>query len=267
VLFEADGSQVESRLCFVFTGDERLIKLARLPSWEFDAHKYVASILPKKNGTYFGLPMLDIPGKCPERQVAKSIGHAAQRAVQAATAMDTLLKQDERFAYSEEEVAAMLEAYYQAFPAIRTWHAQIRREIRTKKCLTSTWGHVWDVRYEEINDDLFRRAYSWRLQRDCAGLTNQMGFIPLWRWLKARGMSSRIMLQEHDSLVCSCPLEEVYDVARYLRDAMEQPRCYDGVELSVPVEMKLGRSWGETYEYAQLPDRETFEAKAREFLA
>jgi DNA polymerase-1 len=259
VLVEADLSQAEGRFCFVYTKDAELVRLARLRSSHFDQHKYVVSILPKKSGTCFGFPLEEIPSKSDERQVAKSINHAAQRNIKAKTAVDTLLKQDERFLYTEEDVEKMLAAYFKVFSPVLTWQASIRKEVRTKGCLVSSWGHSWDVHYDEMNDDLFRRAYSWKMQRDCAGLTNQQGFIPLYRWLKKEKMASRIMLQEHDSLVCSCAPDEAYDVAAFLATSLEAPREYDGIELSVPVELKIGRSWGDTSEFDELPDRETFE--------
>lgn len=263
ILLEADLSQAEGRFCFVYTQDPELIRLARLRPSEFDQHNYIVSLLPKKKGTCFGFPLVDIPAKSEERQAAKSFMHAFQRNMQAQTAVDTMLRQNENYVYTIEDTELVLQTLQRALPAIPAWHALIRKEIRANKSLTSSWGHTWDVRYEEMKDDLFRRAYSWKMQRDCAGLTNIHGLIPLWNWLKKEHMQSRIMLQEHDSLVCSCSPDEAYDVAIFLKEHLEAPREYDGVELSIPVEYKIGKSWGECYEYGELPNRQTFEAQAQ----
>jgi DNA polymerase I-like protein with 3'-5' exonuclease and polymerase domains len=267
VLLEADLSQVEGRLCFIYTGDAELIRLARLRASEFDQHNFVVSILDRKPGTIFGLPLDELPAKSDERQASKSLMHAFQRDMQAQTAVDTLLRQDERFIYTVDETKAMLDILRRKLPAIPAWHAETRKTVRRDHCLTSSWGHTWDVRYDEINDDLFRRAYSWKMQRDAAGLLNMQGFIPLDRWLKKEKMQSLAMFQVHDSLVCSCSLNEAYDIALFLKDHLEAPREYDGTELSVPVEFSVGKNYGNKIEMQELPDRADFDKIALTCIA
>lgn len=255
VLLEADLSQVEGRVCFIYTKDSELVRLARLRSMEFDQHKFVASLV-------FGVSVEAVTR--PQRQVSKSIGHGAQRDMQGLRMSETLMK--DGFVFTEDECDAYIEQYHKAFPAIRLLHQHIRREVRTKKRLVSSWGRIWDVRYEEMNDELFRKAYSCVFQTECADLTNQCGFVPLWLWLRQERMRSRILLQEHDALVCSCPVDEAYDVALFLKNHLEVERNYDGVSLSVPVEFAVGPNYGEKTEIRELPEREVFERIVRGVL-
>ena len=127
------------------------------------------------------------------------------------------------------------------------------------------YGRIWDVRYEEMNDDLFRRGYNFLPQSSCAELTNQC-FAHLWRWLKAAKMQSRILMQVHDSLVCSCVYGEAYDVACFMRDHLEVELDYGGVGLSVPTEFKIGMNYGDVVEIGALQDRVTFEQKIWEVM-
>lgn len=253
VLLEVDGSAVEGRLGFVHTHDHELIRLARLRSSVFDQHKYVASLI-------FLKPEAEVTRD--ERQVAKSINHAAMRDVQGLRISETLLK--DGFVFSEEACEGHLTAYHKAFPAIRQWQQRIRRELRARKRLVNAWGRVWDVRYEVMNAELFRRGYSWLLQSECAEWMNTRGFVPVWQYV--RGRQSRLLLHEHDGLVLSCPVEEVYDVALFLKEHLEVPRTYDGVELSIPLEYKVGRSWGESEEYKELPSRKELEATSKALM-
>lgn len=255
VIVEADASQIEGRIVFVRTKDPELINLGRARIG-FDQHAFTASMVFKK-------PVEQVGKGTQERQVAKSIGHAAQRAMQGKTMADWMIKNnmthEDLTPYSAEECCVLLESYYEAFPGIPLWQQRIRREVRATRRLINRWGRVWDVRYEELNDDLYRKAYNFLPQSECADLTNQC-FADLYRWLKTEHMSSRIMMQEHDSLVISCAVDEAHDVAVFMRDHLEVELDYDGVSLSVPVEFKIGKNWGDCVELGALPNREMFKA-------
>ena len=72
-------------------------------------------------------------------------------------------------------------------------------------------------------------------------------------------MESRIILHEHDELVCSCQVSEVFDVALFARDHLEE--AVSG--LRIPVEFSLGRSWAkEGEEWSELPSRDEMEKVA-----
>ena len=260
IILEADCSQVEGRIVFVLTKDSKLIELAR--SRIADQHSYTASIIT-------GKPEALVGKGTEERQTFKSVNHAAMRDMQARTMADYMLKQNIVHAdgtpYEEEECDASLELYHKAFPGIRLWQQSIRREVRATKRLVNRWGRIWDVRYEEMNDDLYRKGYNFLPQSSCADLTNQC-FAALHKWLKAEHMSSRILMQEHDSLVCSCAIDEAYDVAIFMLDQLEVELNYDGVDLSVPVEFKIGKNWGDCVEIGALPERETFEKVVKEVM-
>lgn len=259
VIVEADCSQIEGRIVFVRTKDPELIRLGRARIG-FDQHAFTASMVFKK-------PVEQVGKGTQERQVAKSISHAAQRAMQGKTMADWMMKNnmvhEDMTPYDADECDVLLDSYYKAFPGILLWQQRIRREVRAKKRLVNRWGRIWDVQYEELNDDLYRKAYNFLPQSECADLTNQC-FAALYKWLKAEQMSSRILMQEHDSLVNSCSPAEAYDVACFMRDHLEVELDYDGVSLSVPVEFKVGKNWGDCVEIGALPDRAAFEKIVRQ---
>jgi DNA polymerase I-like protein with 3'-5' exonuclease and polymerase domains len=161
--------------------------------------------------------------------------------------------------YSDEECERVISLYHQRFPAIRQWHNEVRERVRKDKKLVNSWGRVWPVEFMPISAELFRKAYSYYLQSDIAGWLNIWGFRDCYYWLQKNKMQSRIMLQEHDGLVLSCAPDEVYDVAVFLRDNLEQPWMCDGQEMWVPVEFQLGTCWGQGVEWSELPSREEFD--------
>jgi DNA polymerase I-like protein with 3'-5' exonuclease and polymerase domains len=92
---------------------------------------------------------------------------------------------------------------------------------------------------------------------------NQRGFIPIWHWMHNTKMKSRILLHTHDGLLLSCPVEESFEVANFLVERLEMTRFYNGVELSVPVDVSIGKNWGDKKECGEFPDEQTFLAAAR----
>jgi DNA polymerase-1 len=256
VCVEYDYSQAEARICFVYTKDPELVELARKHPSEFDQHRYFAA-------TIFGKPENEIDKV--QRQVAKSCVHGKQRQLQGKRLSETLLK--EGFVYSEEECEMMLQTYDKRFPGVRRWQEQVRRRLWKHRLLVNSWGRRWPVPYYELNDELLRRGLSFILQSDNADNLNILGFKSVHYWLKAYGLQSRIMLQEHDALVMSCPLEELYDVTVFVYKSMEQTRQYDDVELSIPVEMKLGCCWGDGVEYKKMPSRDQLETSAEGIIS
>ena len=284
ILVMCDLSQVEGRIVFVRTKDPELIRLAR--DRYADQHSYTASLCT-------GKPQ-ELCGKgTDERQVFKSANHAAMRGMKGKTMADRMLKENMLRAsgvpYTETECDEFLEMYHHAWPGIRLWQQGVRRELRVTKRLVNRWGFVWDMRYEEMNEDLYRRAYNLYPQSENAHLTNFCGFSPLWCWLQGKYshywnlqtcydghmfhswnhrdvMQSRVCMQEHDELVCSCAPDEAYDVACFMREHLEVELDYDGVGLSVPTEFKIGMNYGDVVEIGTLPDRATFDQRMKEVM-
>jgi uracil-DNA glycosylase family 4 len=265
ILLKVDMSQVEARICFVYTGDPELIRLAQLRPGEYDQHS--------ENAVICGLAKSAdaVPG--PARQTAKKVVHGAQRNMQAPTLLDSLLKDadlddEDLIIPTLAECEAALEAYHRRYPAIRgRFFEETRREAQESRMLVNSWGRRWPFQYEDIDDELMRKAFSFYLQSECADLINKQGFVPMHRWLRQLGGEARLMLHAHDELVFSCPLNRVWMVAKAVRDMLECPHTIRGVDLSVPIEFGLGSSWAVDYEWKELPAIWEMEDAASEILS
>ena len=166
---------------------------------------------------------------------------------------------------SPRECQRMIDTFFEEFWEIpEIYFREIRERVMRDRKLVSNWGREWHCTYDRFDHDLYRRAYSFNPQADCADWLNQWGFKPLHRLLKSANMRSRINLQVHDELIVSCPPEEAYTVALFLVNMLEQPREYFGNQLIVPACVTVARSWKDSeYEFKRLPTKKKFEEAVR----
>lgn len=265
VLLELDYSQIEDRVVKVLSKDETAIKQARLRPDEFDAHTESAQRI---FSTVLGVPPAKVdvkvevsPGNT-RRQVAKPFRHGANYAEGAKKVQDTLLTQGVILPLStcEKLLATAKEPY------VLNYQLETRKRIMRHRRLVNSWGRVLDFTGERLNDDTYRRGYAFRAASENADAFNQLGLLPTYHFIKAKGLRSRINLQCHDSMVISCPPDEVYRVARFAVRSMETVREIEGVELSVPVELKMGSSWECEYSWKRLPSRGEMESAAKAIM-
>lgn len=261
IFLEADLSQAESRVVFMLTQDPELRRLAKLPSWEYDAHSENAKDI-------LGAKPTDPDWKI-KRHVGKITSHGAQRDMRGAMLSGNILKELDLL-ISPEKCDSYISAYHAKKPAIRgSYFLNIRKLVMRDKMLVNSWGRAIDFRYDRIDDELFRQAYSFLPQSEVADLLNQRGLYPTWMYMRS-SFNRPPNVQVHDSLLCSIEPEEAYDLAVFIQQSLEKPLLLGGDRLIIPVEFKLGINWGasekfkEGVEFKRLPQRSTFTDIARE---
>ncbi len=253
IFVEADLSQAESRIVYVLTGDPALIKIARTPPWEYDVHRENAALI-------FGVPPDAVTKD--QRYLGKRGIHSAHYGVQGTTTSEVLLK--DGYTYTPNECQEIIDTYMRRRPAIPAWQRAVRQLIMRERKLVTAWGWVFDATHERLDDDLYRDAYATEPQSDVGLMTNQWGLKPLDAYIRARRLRSRINLNIHDAVTVSCPPDEAYEVAAFLRDSLERPKVYrspvtgSDVELTIPVEFKLGVTLRPSVEYKRLPPEAEF---------
>ena len=84
-----------------------------------------------------------------------------------------------------------------------------------------------------------RAAMNMPLQGSSADII-KLAMIGVAKRLKQDGYKAKLILQVHDELLIDCPIEEQDEVAKILKEAMEE-----AVALSVPltVDVGIGYSW------------------------
>lgn len=262
LFIEADLSQAESRVVNMLTGHPELMRLARLRPTEFDDHRRTASIIFAKTQESISKQ---------ERYFGKKTRHASNYGMRGQKMSDELLK--EGMTLDPDECDAWIDRLLARDRPILDWQRATRALIMRDHKLTDSWGGVWDVKYERLNDDLYRRAYARIPQGEVARLLNQWGLIPLDRQITKYKMASRINAQAHDSLLISTPSANAgYFIMTFLRNMLERPRNYwspvtkETNALTIPVEFKLGSTWACEIEFKSFPTFKEF-TKAWDSLA
>lgn len=264
IFLEADLSQAESRVVFMLTQDPELRRLAKLPSWEYDAHSENAKEI-------LGAKETDPDWKL-KRHVGKITSHGAQRDMRGPMLSGNILKELD-ILISPEKCDSYIAAYHAKKPAIKgVYFRDIRKLVMRDKMLVNSWGRSIDFRYDRIDDELFRQAYSFLPQSEVADLLNQRGLLPVWMYVRSRfGYPPNV--QVHDSLLISVRPEDAYDLAVFIQQSLEKPLLLGGERLIIPVEFKLGLNWGaseklkEGVEFKRLPSRDVFTGVAYELEA
>lgn len=266
ILWEVDYSQSEDRLVKVLSKDLEMIRRARLhPSTGYDAHSDAArdifSAALKCSREEIDVKVEVCPGTT-RRDLSKRIIHATNYDMGVKHLQEVLLKDSVILPFSMCEV---LHAAAQN-DANRGYKRETRIRCMRDGKLTNSWGRTLDLSYMPFDRETYKRGYAFRAASENADCLNQLGLIPAYRHILKHGLRTHILAQVHDSLVFSSPPDELYDLMCFVRDALETPRTYEGVELSIPVGFKLGTSWMCEVEYKVLPDRTTVERDAERLL-
>lgn len=255
IFMEFDLSQVESRIVYVLSGDEKLKAEANLKPWEGDQHKENAALL-------FAIDITEVTKE--QRQIGKITSHGAQRAMTGMKLQEVLLKGG--YNYTAERCNQLVARYYETHPGVLAYFQRIRWEVINNRKLVNSWGRVLEWPFERLDDSLFRKAYSFRPQSDAADFLNQRGLIPAYRWLKDNGMKSRLALTVHDSLLFSVEPDEAWDLLQFVTASLAAPLILDGFPLTIPVELAMGVNWSKGVEFKKLPTREEFAEKLQGVL-
>ncbi|MDE2233253.1 MAG: hypothetical protein KGJ90_03950 [Patescibacteria group bacterium] len=246
LFLRADLSQAESRVTYALSHNDELIELARKKPWEFDVHRYIATII-------FDKPSEEITNL--QRYATKKVTHGTHYDMQPERMSDTLLK--EGFSFTPTECNVLQRKYLQRFPAIRdSYHYRCRMKCIQKRYLENSWGRRIYFTYERLGPELYRRLYAWTPQSEVGDLLNQWGFIPAVQFIDKYNFKSRVNLQVHDEVCISVTPDndEAWDLMRLLAESLEREREYEGVKLSIPVSLTLEtRYHAEEHEFKQFP--------------
>jgi DNA polymerase-1 len=229
VLISADYSQIELRL-LAHVADIEALK-ASFAAGE-DIHARTASEV-------FGIPMAGMDPMT--RRRAKAINFGIIYGISAFGLARQLQ-------IAPGEARAYIDAYFQRYPAIRTYMERTRDEARTHGYVLTPLGRrIWIAGIADKNPA--RRGYAERqainapLQGGAADIIKR-AMIQLPTALTAAGLTGRMLLQVHDELLFETPEAEAEPTAQIARQVMEA-----AATLSVPlvVETGTGKNWAEAH--------------------
>jgi uracil-DNA glycosylase family 4 len=260
LLLEIDASQIEDRYCKMYTRAPRMIELANMHPTMFDVHTHNAALI-------FGISE-SLVDKA-QRFLGKVTSHGAERGMTGKKLSEQLLANHDMLV-SPDECQKMIDKFLDENWEIRdVFFPWVRQEILSRGRLVNSWGAVWDVRSENLDDDLYRRGYSFPMQSECACLVNAWGLVPVQRYLKDNynRLKSSINIPRHDALIMSVPFEHLYEVCVFTLGSMERPRMILGNWLTVPCTIKVGKNDAGGVEFKALPRRDEFMQRVEEYIS
>ena len=149
-----------------------------------------------------------------------------------------------RLGIGTDEAAGILAAYFDAFPAVRSYMDRTVAEARDRGYTETMFGRRRHI--PELSSANFRLRQAGERQAMNAGIQGmaadifKMALVRLDRALEVGGHRSRLVLQVHDEVILEVPPDEAEQAGALTLGAMR------GVcELSVPLEVNL--SWGDSW--------------------
>jgi DNA polymerase I-like protein with 3'-5' exonuclease and polymerase domains len=259
VFVRADLSQVEDRVGKMYCGSPRMVELANRKPWEYDAHTENAKDI-------FGKNEIDKT----ERYLGKKCVHASWRQMAGDKMSESVSKDtDGKLFIPPKKCQQLIDAYLAKNPEIEEIYFPFcEQQIKDVEICYNSWGRPFDVRDLRHDAELNRKVYSFYPQSECADWTNMYGVLPGHYYMWAR-YGKPLNMQIHDEIVASVPLEEAWDFAVYIKQAIEQTReipAKSGLYLTVPTEITIGTSLYGGVEFEDLPGKEAFIEKAKEGL-
>ncbi len=152
----------------------------------------------------------------------------------------------QRLGIEVSEASTILDAYFSAFPAVRSYMERTVAEARERGYTETLFGRRRPI--PELASSNFRLRQAGERQAMNAGIQGlaadlfKVALVRLDRRLDDEGLASRLVLQVHDEVILEVPPDEREQVATLTRDVLTT-----AVELSVPLEVHLafGPTWAD----------------------
>jgi DNA polymerase-1 len=152
----------------------------------------------------------------------------------------------QRLAIPTSEASEILEAYFEAFPAVKQYMDDTVAEARERGYTETLFGRRRQI--PELASGNFRIRQAGERQAMNAGIQGlaadifKVALVNLDRALDDRAMASTVILQVHDEVILEVPPDELDDAKKLTVDIMG-----DAFDLRVPLAVNLssGHSWAE----------------------
>ena len=229
VIVSADYSQIELRIMAHLCGDAHLVQAFKDG---VDVHAATAAKI-------FGIPVSEVTRE--QRGMAKTANFGIMYGISS-------FGLAQRLNLSRRDAKALIEGYFESFPAIKEFIAGSAEFARKNGYVETLFGrrrYLPDIhaRNAVVRGLAERNAVNAPIQGTSADII-KLAMIGVADRLKEAGLRSRMVLQIHDELLFDAIPSEVPELTRIVVDVMENV-----VKLSVPltVECSAGKNWLEAH--------------------
>jgi DNA polymerase-1 len=226
----ADYNQIELRVIAHLAEDPALIEAFRT---ETDIHNVTASRI-------YGVDSADVT--IAMRSKAKMVSYGLAYGMESYGLA-------QRLNIPVEEAAAILKAYWDGFPAVRTYMDQVVAEARDRGYTETLFGRRRLI--PELQSNRYQIRAAGERQAMNAGIQGlaadifKVALVRLDARLEEAGLASRLVLQVHDEVIVEAPPDESEAAAEAVVGAMT-----GAAELRVPLTVNLawGSNWADAKE-------------------
>lgn len=252
ILAEVDNSQSEARCTAYVSQDLKLI--AALEDKERDFYKTLGTL-------FFGIPYEKVSTEF-RNTILKKIVHGTNYMMGAQTfienagtqnLIDSTIHLGVKLSLADKLIKdsltlkqyaqKLLDSYHIPFFRVKQWYQEVKNEIISTKMLRSPLNHT---RYffgnVEKNHRAFNSAVAHVPQNLSVSILN-IGLWKVWSLVKKHQGKLRLKAQVHDSILFQyCNGRE--DIRKEVIASMKNPVKIHGRTLTIPVDCKIGNSWG-----------------------
>jgi DNA polymerase-1 len=142
----------------------------------------------------------------------------------------------------------ILEKRHKMIPGLKIWWRAVEKELRDSRMLKTCFGRKRFF-FGRLDETTYRSAYAFEPQSTVGDLTNAI-LIKIERLLPK---DVHIVLQVHDEGDFEVPLDKVDEVVSLIKECSKIPLqlCPGRPPLIIPVEIKVGETWGTMKEYVE----------------
>ena len=224
-LVSADYSQIELRIIAALSGEENMIQSFQKNE---DIHKATASKV-------FNIPLEEVTRE--QRSHAKTVNFGIIYGVSA-------FGLSNQTSLSRAESAALIEAYYQTYPSLKTYinnQIQFARENGYVQTILGRRRYLKDINSQNaiVRGGAERNAVNAPIQGSAADII-KIAMINIHEKLTSENWKSKMLLQVHDELVFDVHRSELDKIKPMIKHEME-----NAFSLNVPliVEIGEGNDW------------------------
>ena len=229
LILSADYSQIELRIIAAFSKEENMINSFKNG---IDIHSTTASKV-------FKVSLEDVNSDM--RRKAKMVNFGIIYGISA-------FGLSQRLDIPRKEAAEIIDAYFDQFPAIKTYMDQVINSARETGYVETILGrkrYLADI----VSNNATLRGYAERnainapIQGSAADMI-KVAMINIHQWMKRGNLKSQMVMQVHDELVFDVHLDELeimkINVSKYMKEA---------IDMGVPMEVGLGvgKNWLEAH--------------------
>jgi DNA polymerase-1 len=147
---------------------------------------------------------------------------------------------------SREEAAKFIASYFERHPKIKEYLESTKQKTRDEGYVQTLLGrrrYIPEINSSnrQVREAAERMAINMPLQGTAADIV-KLAMIRLQGEMDVRGLTSKMILQVHDELLFEVPPEEMEEMKGLIFELMPQAM---NLTVSLEVEVKVGRNWGE----------------------